>query len=48
MSSFCLAVVEQEVSNREENTRKQRIRQAKFPATKDLAQYDFLSLTQSQ
>ena len=41
---FLLAVVEQEVSNREENTRKQRIRQAKFPAAKDLAQYDFSAL----
>lgn len=37
-------MVEQEVSNREENTRKQRIRQAKFPAAKDLAQYDFSAL----
>lgn len=32
------------MSNREENTRKQRIRQAKFPAAKDLAQYDFSAL----
>jgi DNA replication protein DnaC len=41
---FLLAVMEQEVSNREENTRKQRIHQARFPALKDLAQYDFSAL----
>lgn len=41
---FLLALVEQEINNREENTRKQRIRAARFPASKTLEQFDFTSV----
>lgn len=41
---FLLALVEQEVQSREENTRKQRIRQARFPASKTLEQFEFTAL----
>lgn len=41
---FLLALVEQEVATREENTRKQRIRQARFPSPKLLEQFDFTAL----
>lgn len=41
---FLLAVVEQEVQNREDNIRKMRIRQARFPAMKTLAQFEFTAI----
>lgn len=41
---FLLAVLEQEVQNREENTRKNRIRSARFPAQKTLSQFEFTAL----
>jgi DNA replication protein DnaC len=41
---FLLALVEQEVNTREENTRTQRIRQAHFPTPKLLEQFDFTAL----
>jgi DNA replication protein DnaC len=41
---FLLAILEQEVRNREENTRKNRIRQAHFPASKTLAQFEFSAI----
>jgi DNA replication protein DnaC len=41
---FLLALLEQEVQSREENTRKQRIRQARFPAPKTLEQFEFTAL----
>jgi DNA replication protein DnaC len=41
---FLPALVEQEVQTREENTRKQRIRQAGFPTPKLLEQFDFTVL----
>lgn len=41
---FLLALLEEENRNREENTRKSRIRQARFPSLKTLEQYDFSAL----
>lgn len=41
---FLLALLEEENRNREENTRKSRIRQAHFPSLKTLEQYDFAAL----
>lgn len=41
---FLLAILEQEVQCREENARKKRIHQARFPAAKMLAQFDFSAL----
>lgn len=38
---YLLRLVEQEVLNREENTHKQRLRYARFPAQKMLEQFDF-------
>lgn len=41
---FLLALLEEENRNREENTRKSRIRQARFPSCKTLEQYEFSAL----
>lgn len=41
---FLLALLEQEVQCRDENARKKRIHQARFPAPKLLEQYDFTAL----
>lgn len=41
---FLLALLEQEVQSREENTRKKRINQAHFPARKTLEQFEFSAL----
>lgn len=41
---FLLAVLEQEVRNREENMRKNRIRQARFPSPKTLSQFAFSAI----
>jgi DNA replication protein DnaC len=41
---FLLAILEQEVRKREENTRKNRIRQAHFPASKTLSQFEFSAI----
>lgn len=41
---FLLALLEEEVRSREENTRRQRIRQAKFPSNKTLEQFEFSAL----
>lgn len=38
---FLHLIIEQEVQTREQNTLKQRIRQARFPAEKTLSQFDF-------
>lgn len=41
---YLLALVELEIQTRQDNTRKQRIRQARFPALKTLEQFDFSAL----
>lgn len=41
---FLLALLEQEVQCRDENARKKRIHQARFPSAKLLGQYDFSAL----
>jgi DNA replication protein DnaC len=41
---FLVAVMAQEVQNREENTRKNRIQQARFPMRKTLSQFEFTAL----
>lgn len=41
---FLLALLEQEVQCRDENARKKRIHQARFPGAKLLSQYDFSAL----
>lgn len=41
---FLLAILEQEVQNREENTRRNRIKQARFPSPKTLAQFEFSAI----
>jgi DNA replication protein DnaC len=41
---FLLALLEEEVRSREDNTRKQRIRQARFPAPKTLEQFEFTAM----
>jgi DNA replication protein DnaC len=41
---FLLALVELEIQAREDNVRRQRIRQARFPASKTLSQFDFTAL----
>jgi len=41
---FLLALAEQEVSQREDNVRRQRIQAAKFPVLKELADFDFSCL----
>ena len=41
---FLLALLEQEVQCRDENARKKRIHQARFPSAKLLNQYDFTAL----
>lgn len=41
---FLLALAELEVQSREENTRKERIRQAHFPMTKTLSQFEFSAI----
>lgn len=41
---FLLALLEEETRSREENTRKQRIQQAHFPARKTLDQFEFTAL----
>lgn len=41
---FLLALLEEETRSREENTRKQRIRQAHFPALKTFNQFEFSAL----
>lgn len=41
---FLLALLEQEVHCREENARKKRINQARFPGKKTLSQFDFSAL----
>lgn len=41
---FLLALIEQEVQCREENARKKRINQARFPARKTLEQFEFTAL----
>lgn len=41
---FLLALLEEENRNREDNTRKSRIRQARFPSLKTLEQYEFSAL----
>ncbi len=38
---FLLALVEQEVEQREENLRRQRVKAAKFPVLRELADFDF-------
>src|SRR3954454_8580854 len=41
---FLLSLLEQEVQSQEENTRKNRIRQARFPLPKTLEQFNFSAL----
>jgi DNA replication protein DnaC len=41
---FLLALIEQEVQCREENARKKRIHQARFPSRKTLEQFEFAAL----
>lgn len=41
---FLVALMAQEMQNREENTRKNRIQQARFPVQKNLSQFDFTAL----
>jgi DNA replication protein DnaC len=41
---FLLAILEEEVRNREENTQKNRIRQARFPSRKTLSQFEFSNI----
>jgi len=43
---YLLALAEQEVVQREQNRRKSRIRVARFPALKELADFDFSALPQ--
>lgn len=41
---FLLALLEEEIRSREENMRKDRIRQARFPAPKTLEQFEFAAI----
>lgn len=41
---FLQLLIEQEVQTREQNTLKQRLRQARFPAEKTLSQFDFSAM----
>src|SRR5205085_3417265 len=41
---FLVALMAQEMQNRDENTRKNRIQQARFPVQKALSQFDFTAL----
>jgi DNA replication protein DnaC len=41
---YLLALLEQEIQNRETNTRKQRIHQARFPMPKTLEQFEFSAI----
>ena len=41
---FLLSLLEQEVQSQEENTKRSRIRQARFPTQKTLEQFDFASI----
>src|SRR5689334_19610530 len=41
---FLVALMAQEMQNREENTRKNRIQQARFPMQKTLSQFNFTAL----
>jgi DNA replication protein DnaC len=41
---FLQLLIEQEVQNREQNTLKQRLRQARFPAEKTLSEFDFTAM----
>lgn len=41
---FLQLLIEQEVQNREQNTLKQRVRQARFPAEKTLSEFEFTAM----